>query len=85
MERADRGTYISPPVRRNDDSDVPDEFVDMPDESTEVEGEPVEVFQVISSSGALALRLDGQVFILNPQQAQAFQGHIKAGLMNVVH
>jgi hypothetical protein len=84
LKPADRGTYVGPPVARNADVDIPDEFVSLPEETEELTGTPVDVFQVIASSGAVALRLDGEVYVFNREQSRALGNEASGALGNVV-
>ena len=80
----DRGTYVGPPVARNGDVEIPDEYVELPEESEELTGKSVDVFQVIASNGALALRLDNDIVIFDREQSRAFRSAISGALANVV-
>jgi len=88
IPKADRGTYIGDVQARDNTVEVPDDFHLLADaelgESVEVDGEPVEFFQVVGSTGALALRLNGATHIFNPEQTKALAREVRAVSTNVV-
>jgi hypothetical protein len=88
IPKADRGTYIGDVQARDNTVEVPDDFHLLADaelgESVEVDGEPVEFFQVVGSTGALALRLNGATHIFNPEQTKALAREVRAISTNVV-
>jgi len=80
-ESVDRGTYVSVAHTRNPDVEVPDDYIDA---SKMKKGKPVDVFQVISSNGAMAVRFDNNTALLDTEQARAFAGAVRGALGNVV-
>lgn len=91
LEPKDRATYLGPVNARDDQVEVPDDFHlfagsdgDRDQETVELKGKAVEVFQVVASNGALALRVDGDTFIFNPEQTRALMRDVHGASTNVV-
>ena len=76
----DRATYVGAANVRDPDVKVPDDYA-VPE--GEFSGEPVEVFQVVSTNGALALRVGGDTILFNSEQARALSKDVSAALLNV--
>lgn len=84
LDPVDRMTFVGPVNVRNEDVDVPEEFQLAEDEEQEIEGDTVDVFQVLAAGGGMALRFDDKTIVLNPDQARAFSGQAGGALNNLV-
>lgn len=91
IEPKDRATFLGPVNARDGDVDVPDEYNlygssdgERDSESVELDGTPVEVFQVVATNGALALRVGGDTFTFDAEMARALARDVRAAQGNVV-
>jgi hypothetical protein len=91
LEPKDRATYVGAVHLRHPDIDVPEEFQlfassdgERDEEAVELDGQAVDVFQVITTTHHAVFRFDGQTFVLNGEQSRAFMADARGALTNVV-
>jgi hypothetical protein len=88
IEPRDRATYLGPVNARTADTDIPDDFVlfgsDEDDDPVDLGGDSVDVFQVVATNGALALRVDGGTYVFDAEMARALARDVRAAQGNVV-
>ena len=80
LEPVDRATYVGPVNARTPETDVPKDYLDP---EADLGAKPVEVFQVISNNGALALRIDGNATVFDVNQARALSRDVAGALAGV--
>jgi hypothetical protein len=91
IEPKDRATFVGALHRRNEDVDVPEDYAvfgqgdgERDEEEVELDGQSVDVFQIVVTNQNAALRFDGETYVLNGEQTRAFMIDARAALTNVV-
>lgn len=91
IEPRDRATYLGAIHTRHPDIDVPEDFQMFGDsdgerdaETVELDGKPVDVFQVIGTNHNIVFRFDGQTFVLDSEQSRGLSVDLHGVLGNVV-
>ena len=91
IEPRDLSTYVGAVHLRHPDVDVPESYTvfgqgdgERDGATVQLDGQTVDVFQLVVNNHHAVFRFDGQEFVLNGEQTRAFMTDARAALTNVV-